>query len=115
LHAGDHALLHLPAYKSGTGNFNRERLFVWRADHWIDVDVATWLNELARRLPAGLAVWKGVFPDYAALKACTPVWRKSDGNCCPTGGGAYVTLAWKDDRIALAGVRLQHSGECGAR
>jgi uncharacterized protein len=114
LHLGARALLHLPAYESGTGNFNRERLFVWRADHWLDVDVSTWLNELAHRLPANLAVWKGVFPDYSALKACTPIWRKTDGNCCPSGGGADLTLAWKDDRIALAGVRLKRTGECGA-
>jgi uncharacterized protein len=114
LHLGARALLHLPAYESGTGNFNRERLFVWRGDHWQDVDVTTWLNEMAHRLPVGLAVWKGVFPDYSAMKACTPVWRTTDGNCCPSGGGADLTLEWKDDRIALAGVRLKRSGECGA-
>jgi hypothetical protein len=113
LHTGARTLLHLPAYESGTGNFNRERLFLWRADHWLDVDATTWLNELAHRLPAGLSVWKGVFPDYAALGACTPLWRKQDGNCCPTGGRADLALGWRGDRIALDSIRLRKGGECG--
>jgi uncharacterized protein YecT (DUF1311 family) len=112
LHAGARALLHLPAYESGTGNFNRERLFLWRDAHWLDVDATTWLNELAHRLPAGLGVWKGVFPDYSALSACTPLWRKQDGNCCPTGGRADLALGWRGDRIALQSIRLRKAGEC---
>jgi hypothetical protein len=111
LHAGGRALLHLPAYESGTGDFNRERLFVWDNGRWQDVDVTTWLNDLAGRLPAGRGVWKGIFADYATMKADTPVWRKDDG--CPTGGRAELTLALKDERIALESIRLKKAGECG--
>jgi hypothetical protein len=113
LHSEGRAALHIPAYESGTGNFNRERLFVWRDGGWRDVDVASWLGDLARRLPAGLGVWQGVFPDYATLKAGTPIWRKGDGNACPSGGRAALALGWRGDRIALERIRLQKAGECG--
>src|SRR5205085_3874562 len=51
--SGDRVLLHIPGTESGTGNFNRERLYMWRAGQWRDVDTTAWLDELARRLPAG--------------------------------------------------------------
>jgi hypothetical protein len=69
LHAGGRAVLHLPAYESGTGNFNRELLYVWANDAWHD--------ELDRRLPKGLVILKGVYPDYEKMTAETPVWRRS--------------------------------------
>jgi uncharacterized protein len=105
--------LHIPAYESGTGNFNRERLFVWRDGRWRDADVTGWLDDLARRLPVGEGVWQGVFPDYVALKASTPIWRKDDGNACPGGGRAELLLGWRGDRIFLKSVRLVKAGECG--
>jgi hypothetical protein len=39
LRAGDRIVLHVPAYESGTGNFNRELLYAWANDGWRDVDV----------------------------------------------------------------------------
>ncbi|WP_158814086.1 lysozyme inhibitor LprI family protein [Methylocapsa sp. S129] len=113
LHAGRRTMLQIPAYESGTGNFNRERLFVWRDGRWRDVDITSWEGELARRLPAGEGVWQGIFPDYVALKASTPVWRKDDGNACPSGGRADLGLGWRGDRIALETIRLRKAGECG--
>ena len=113
LHAGRRVLLQIPAYESGTGNFNRERLFVWRDGRWRDVDITSWEGELARRLPAGEGVWKGIYPDYVALKASTPVWRKDDGNACPGGGRGDLVLGWRGDRIVLESFRLRKAGECG--
>jgi len=113
LHAGRRTMLQIPAHESGTGNFNRERLFVWRDGRWRDVDITSWEGELARRLPAGEAVWKGIFPDYVALKASTPVWRKDDGEACPSGGRADLGLGWRGDRITLETIRLRKAGECG--
>jgi uncharacterized protein len=115
LHSEGRTALHIPAYESGTGNFNRERLFVWRDGRWRDADVSSWLSDLARRLPAGLNVSQGVFPDYAALTAETPLWRKNDGNACPSGGRAALALGWRGDRIALENIRLHKAAECGER
>jgi hypothetical protein len=113
LRSADRVLLHIPASESGTGNFNRERLFVWRADQWRDVDTTAWLDDLVRRLPAGYGAWKGIYPDYVVLRASTPLWRKGDGNACPTGGRADLLLGWRGDRIVLRDVRLRKAAECG--
>jgi len=106
-------LLHIPGTESGTGAANSERLFVWRGAHWRDVDVTSWLEELASRAPTGFSAIKGIYPDYAALKASTPLWRDSDDIDCPSAKRADLTLAWHGDRIALKDMRLETAGECG--
>jgi hypothetical protein len=44
LRAGGRVVLHVPAYESGIGNFNRELLYTWANDGWRDVDVTGWLD-----------------------------------------------------------------------
>jgi hypothetical protein len=106
-------LLQIPAWESGTGNFNREILYVWAKDAWRDVDVTSWLDDLSHRLPQGLGVQKGVYPDYVTMKAETPLWRDDDGGNCPNGGLARIDLQWRGDRIAISRVRIRKAGECG--
>jgi hypothetical protein len=113
LHAGGRVVLHLPAYESGTGNFNRELLYAWAKDAWHDVDVTAWHDELDRRLPKGLVILKGVYPDYEKMTAETPVWRQEDGPQCAESGRAHVELQWRGDRIAMGSVRIGKAGECG--
>ena len=62
LRAGGRIVLHVPAYESGTGNFNRELLYAWANDGWRDVDVTAWLGELKQRLPKGLGVLRESIP-----------------------------------------------------
>ncbi|HXC26713.1 MAG TPA: hypothetical protein VNV38_02065 [Stellaceae bacterium] len=102
-----HTLLHLPGYESGTGNFNLERMFIWRAAAWTFIDAAGWGRDLTRRLPKGYDVWKGVFPDYRKMTGTTPLWRQSDGFCCPTGGRADFTLGWQGDRLTVKSVQIK--------
>jgi len=109
----DRALLLIPGHESGTGNLNREQLFVWRDYNWGKADTTSWLDDLGHRLPAGLAVWKGVYPDYATMTAETPLWRKDDSNACPTGGRAKIMLGWRADRVVLRSVGVERAGECG--
>jgi hypothetical protein len=111
----DRALLLIPGHESGTGNLNREQLFVWRDYDWRKADTASWLPELTERLPAGLKVWKGVYPDYTTMTAETPLWREGDANACPTGGRAKIILGWRADRIVLRSARVERAGECGER
>jgi hypothetical protein len=106
-------LLHIPATESGSGYFNREILYVWTKDGWHDLDVTSWLDELRHRLPASLRVVRGVYPDYAAMKAETPLWHEEDGGSCPKGGLAEISLQWRGDRLAVRDVRLAKAGECG--
>ena len=113
LRSAGRILLHIPAAEDGTGNFNRELLYVWAKDGWRDVDVTGWLDDLTHRLPQGLGVQKGVYPDYATMKATTPLWRADDGGNCPNGGIARIDLQWRGDRIAVRAVRIGKAGECG--
>jgi hypothetical protein len=113
LRAGGRIVLHVPADESGTGNFNRELIYVWSNDAWHNVDVTSWHDELDRRLPKGLVILKGVFPDYEKMTAETPVWRLEDGPQCAEGGRARVELQWHGERIAVGGIRIGKAGECG--
>jgi hypothetical protein len=98
----------------GTGMFNAESLFAWRDEGWRELDITSWLAELERRLPRDLGAWKGIFPDYVALTAVTPLWRGEDGNCCPTGGRADLRLGWQGDRLVLREVQVTR-GPAAAR
>jgi hypothetical protein len=100
-------LLLLPGFDTGTGNFNRERLYVWRKTEWRLVDTTSWLDTLAKRLPKGLSAQKGIYPDYARMTASTPLWRADDGNASPNGGRASIRLAWRGDKVVLRSVSVR--------
>ena len=93
--------------ETGTGNFNRERLYVWRKPQWRLADTTSWLDTLARRLPKGLGAWKGIYPDYRRMTAATPLWRRGDSNALPAGGSARLRLAWQGDKIVLQSVNVR--------
>ena len=103
-------LLHIPGHESGTGNFNRERLYVWGDGVWKEIDTTSWLKDLQRRLPKGLGAWKGIYPDYATLRAATPLWRDGDSNAEPTGGDAAIRLALSGDKIVFKSVAVRRAG-----
>jgi uncharacterized protein len=114
LRSGGRTLLHIPAVEDGTGNFNRERLYVWHDGAWSDADTTTWLADLARRLPKGIGVEQGVFPDYATLEASTPLWQlATDGDACPSAGRADLTFAWQADILVLKSIKRRPAGDCG--
>ena len=113
LRGRDRVLLHFPCVESGTAPANCERLFRWAASRWRPVDATSWLEDLRRRAPQGYSAIKGIFPDYLALKASTPLWSDSDDVDCPSGPRVEIGLKWRDDRIALASLRAQPAGRCG--
>ncbi|MDF2118278.1 hypothetical protein PY365_22130 [Roseiarcaceae bacterium H3SJ34-1] len=123
IRSGGRILLHVPGYESGTGNFNRESLFVWSGKRsgdkksgggdWRIVDTTSWLDDLARRLPKGLSALKGIYPDYARMTAATALWRKDDSNACAEGGRAAIHLVWRGDAIALKDFHMVKALDCG--
>jgi hypothetical protein len=100
-------LLLIPGFDTGTGNFNRERLYVWRKTAWRLADTTSWLDTLGKRLPKGLSAQKGIYPDYVRMTASTPLWRSRDGNASPSGGNASIRLAWQGDKIVLQSVSVR--------
>jgi len=113
LHSNGRILLHIPGSESGTGNFNRERLFVWRAGEWHSVDTTAWLDDLSRRLRKSYGILKGIYPDYVTMTASTPLWRDGDGNACASAGRAELQPGWRGDRVVLRNIRRVKAGECG--
>lgn len=99
-------LLWIAGYMSGTGNFNAEHLFRYDKDRLVEVDVASWLDDLQKRVPKGWGAWKGIYPDYRKFTASTPLWQGSDGNCCPTAGRADIRLGLERDRLVLREVTV---------
>ncbi|WP_152536246.1 hypothetical protein [Mesorhizobium loti] len=110
LRSAGRIVLHIPAAEDGTGFFNRELLYVWEKGGWHDVDVTSWLDEIQHRLSPGLGALKGIFPNYATMKAGTPIWHAvADSNPCPTAGHADISLAWSGDRIVLTSLHINTS------
>jgi uncharacterized protein len=108
-------LLVVPGHLEGTGNFNAELVYRLGSDGQLqEVDTEGWLTELPRHLPKGLGAWKGIYPDYDTLTAETPLWKEGDGNCCPTGGRAFIRLDLKNRRLAIVDVRTK-LGEAAAQ
>lgn len=96
-------LLHMPGYSQGTGVFNTDRLFRLEEDGttWTPIDMGTWLDGV--QLPKDLEIWKGVDFDFSnpwsGYLARTSLWRPDDGNCCPSGGTAVITLEIEGDKL----------------
>ena len=99
-------LLDLSVSVPGTGAFNASRLFRREGARWVEIDITSWEKDLAAQLPKGLEVWKGIWPDYRRMRATTGLYRKNDGNCCPTGGTANVTLKLEGNRLVLTGLKI---------
>ncbi|HEY3814641.1 MAG TPA: hypothetical protein VGL66_15580 [Caulobacteraceae bacterium] len=97
-------LLWLPATDDGTGVFNEDLLYHQVAGHWRDIDLQTWKNDLAKRLPKDRQVWKGVPYQFGRMRTTTGLWRPDDGNCCPTGGQAAVTFKIAGDKLEIVSV-----------
>jgi hypothetical protein len=97
-------LLALPIAVDGTGNYNQSEYYVREAGAWQRIESESWLVDLRARLPAGLEIWKGVWPDIRTLRAEAGLHKAGDGNCCPTGGTAHIQLAIRDRRFVLESV-----------
>jgi uncharacterized protein len=85
-------LLDLGGYLHGTGNFSAEVVLLQEAGAWHQLDTSGIDSGLVAHVPHGRAIWKGVYPDWRRMMVESPLWKESDGNCCPTGGTVRGTL-----------------------
>ncbi len=94
----------VPGYHDGTGRANADVLFRWTpgADRpFTQIDITSWKDDLAARLPPGLEVWKGVAYRWPYLMAETSLWQANDANCCASGGEAWIDFRIDGDRLAI--------------
>jgi uncharacterized protein YecT (DUF1311 family) len=107
-------LLDVPGSMDGTGAFNAGSLYAVEGDRLEEIDIESWLDDLAKRLPKGWGAWKGIFPDYRTLSAGTPLWRSGDGNCCPTAARATIKLDIRERRLVIIDLNIR-LGEAAAQ
>ncbi|MES2443114.1 MAG: hypothetical protein V4574_09815 [Pseudomonadota bacterium] len=108
----ERGLLWVPGTMIGTGGHNADILFQKRDDRWVEIDMGSWDDALAARLPKGVAVNHGV--DYylmgESMGAETDLWQDADANCCPTAGRANLGFAIRGDALTLDTVSAQLGG-----
>ncbi len=104
-------LLDLPVRVQGTGNFNDSDLFLFQGEQWRPVDIESWQDDLAKRLPKGRQIWKGIWPDWQTLTASAALYAPKDANCCPSAGSVAITLSLVGTRIAIKQLRLSNHAE----
>ena len=97
-------LLYLPIAVDGTANMNDSRYYLRIGNNWERIDADSWLSDLAKRIPQGLEMWKGVWPDVHTLRADAGLYREGDANCCPTGGTAHIQLAIKSRQFVVESI-----------
>lgn len=100
-------MLEIPLYLAGTGHFNGSAYYLWQRDHWQPVDFKHWQRDLQKRLPKGLGVWKGPWPDLRKMHFESSLWRDSDANCCPTGGTVEAELGLDGTRLLIRALKIQ--------
>ena len=94
-------LLHLWIKSDGSGNHNESEYYLRVAGHWERIETEAWLSDLRQRLPAGLEIWRGIWPDLHTMLAEASLYRAGDANCCPSGGIARIQLAIREKRLLL--------------
>lgn len=100
------ALLEVGFRVPGTGNLNASGYYLWRNGGWRRIEAEAWIDDLQKRLPKGLGVWKGPWPDLKGMTFDSPLWQDRDGNCCPSGGSVHVGLALDDGRLVIRSLKV---------
>jgi hypothetical protein len=95
------SLLDLRGYFHGTGNFSAEAVLIEDAGAWHQLDTSAIDTGLVAHVPRGRAIWKGVYPDWRHMTVDSPLWKETDGNCCPSGGTVRGTLKRVGRRILV--------------
>jgi hypothetical protein len=100
-------MLYIPIQLDGTGAGNESEYYLREAGAWMDIDAESWLVDLSKRIPAGLEIWKGVWPNVHTMRAEAGLYRPSDANCCPTGGRARIQLSIRSRRFVIESVTIE--------
>lgn len=95
------AMLDLPGEMDGSGHFSAEALFALDDAGPRQINISAIPSELSRHLPAGMGLWKGIYPDWRKMTVWSQVWKPSDANCCPTGGSVSGALKRSGQRVTV--------------
>ena len=96
----------VPIQRTGTGGGNASEYYFWDGRAWQALDTQAWLVDLRQRLPQGLELRTGVWPDLRRMSASAALYRHGDASCCPTGGTALMDVALLNRQLTLTAVRF---------
>lgn len=102
-------LLYLPIAIDGTGNDNASEYFLRDGSAWELVEAVEWFQGLLRRIPVGLEIRKGVWPNLQTMTAVAGLYRSADANCCPTGGKARIALAIRSRHFVINSLVIEEA------
>jgi hypothetical protein len=99
-------VLHIPIVVDGTGNGNESEYYLRGSGHWARIDATSWIDDVKQRLPPGMELWKGLWPDLTSMKVDTMMYRRGDANCCPTGGHVQISLGLSANRFVIESLAI---------
>src|SRR5262249_43648578 len=94
-------LMMIPDRIAGTAAANEDIYYRWGSRGWQRLETQSWLEDLAKRLPTGFGVWKGIVLDLERMKAGSAVWRGGGANCCPAGGRGWIEVAYPGEGLGI--------------
>jgi hypothetical protein len=100
-------VLDIPIALPGVAAMNGSVAFIAERDTWRALDTSSWQATLAAKLPKGMAVRRGLWPDYERLTARTPLWQARDALCCPTGGEAEIAFVIRNRTLVVDKVTVK--------
>jgi hypothetical protein len=100
-------ILYVPIILDGTGNGNESEYYLLEAEVWKRIEFDSWFADLEKRIPRGLTIRKGIWPDLRTMRADAYLYKEGDTNCCPTGSVARMKLAIRDKKFTIDSLWLE--------
>jgi hypothetical protein len=102
-------IVQIPIRAQGTGALQFDGFLLWREGRFHEINTEAFQADLKSRLPTGLNINKGLYPNLETMTVESDVWKKDDTNCCATGGKVRATLEIKDDKLIVKS--FAHEGQ----
>jgi hypothetical protein len=98
VNSGDDSLMNMGSHNAA--GVAASRYYVWRGNHWLEMEAQHWQRDLQAALPKGTSSRLSALPDLETMSANVTLFKSSDPDCCPSGGVAKVALDLKRESIA---------------
>ncbi len=79
----------------GTSGSPLNLAWQWNTDSWRSIDLDAWHGDAEAILGVG-SIQNGFRIDFENMLGVTPLWRTTDGRCCPSGGWSLIAFELRD-------------------
>ena len=102
-------LLSVVGRRAGSDRANADLLFQQRPGGWREVEMESWREAAAARLPPGLEIRQAVAYEIGALAATARLSREADAICCASGGRATLGFRLEGPSLRLEAIELDET------